>query len=63
MSQDEIGSIIGKSKSFIGNIESPKNRAKYNLNHINSIADYFNISPKEFLPKQAIIEPIKRKKN
>ena len=62
MSQDEIGSIIGKSKSFIGNIESPKNRAKYNLNHINSLADYFNISPKDFLPKEALVQKVKRQK-
>ncbi len=63
MSQDEIGSIIGKTKAFIGNIESQKNRAKYNLNHINSLADYFNISPKDFLPDKAILKTSKGKKN
>jgi len=63
LSQDEIGSVIGKTKSFIGNIESPKNRAKYNLTHINLLADYFNISPKDFLPKEAIIlKPMKKKR-
>lgn len=55
LSQEDIGNIIGKSKSFIGNIESPKNRSKYNLNHINILADHFNISPKDFLPKKPIL--------
>lgn len=64
LSQDEIGSIISKTKSFIGNIESPKNRAKYNLTHINILADYFNISPKDFLPKDPIIaKPTKKRKS
>jgi transcriptional regulator with XRE-family HTH domain len=51
LSQEDIAQILGKSKSFVGNIESPKNRAKYNLVHINALADYFQISPKDFLPE------------
>lgn len=56
LSQEDIGNIIGKSKSFIGNIESSKNRAKYNLNHINVMADYFGLSPRKFLPEKSILE-------
>lgn len=56
ISQEDIGSIIGKTSSFIGNIESPKNRAKYNLNHINKLADYFDLSPKDFLPTEPFEE-------
>lgn len=62
LSQEEIASIIGKSKAFVGNIESTKNRAKYNLNHINLLADYFNISPKDFLPVNAILKNVNKKK-
>lgn len=62
LSQEEIGNIIGKSKAFIGNIESTKNRAKYNLTHINALADHFNISPKDFLPEKPILKPEKRKR-
>ncbi len=56
LSQEEIGNIICKSKAFIGNIESTKNRAKYNLTHINILADHFNISPKDFLPEKPIFK-------
>lgn len=62
LSQDDIGNIIGKSKSFIGNIESMNNRAKYNLSHINLLADYFNLSPRDFLPEKVILKRDKIKK-
>lgn len=62
LSQDDIGNIIGKSKSFIGNIESINNRAKYNLTHINLLADYFNLSPRDFLPEKVILKKDKNKK-
>lgn len=56
MSQKDIASILSVSPSFIGNIESTQHEAKYNLTHINLLADYFNISPQIFLPKKAIID-------
>jgi transcriptional regulator with XRE-family HTH domain len=62
LSQEDIGNIIGKSKSFIGNIESLNNRAKYNLTHINLLADYFNLSPRNFLPENVILKKDKNKK-
>lgn len=62
LSQDDIGNIIGKSKSFIGNIESMNNRAKYNLTHINLLADYFNLSPRDFLPEEVLLKKDKYKK-
>ncbi|MBZ4188057.1 helix-turn-helix transcriptional regulator [Niabella sp. 3A5MI-3] len=62
LSQEDIGNIIGKSKSFIGNIESLNNRAKYNLTHINLLADHFNLSPKDFLPEKVILKRDKKKK-
>jgi transcriptional regulator with XRE-family HTH domain len=61
LSQEDIGNIIGKSKSFIGNIESLNNRAKYNLTHINLLADYFNLSPRNFLPENVILRKDKKK--
>lgn len=53
LSQDDIANILGLTKAFIGNIESPKNRAKYNLNHINILAEHFKMSPRDFLPENA----------
>lgn len=35
---------------FIGQVESPNFRAKYNLNHINQAAKIFNCSVKDFFP-------------
>lgn len=53
LSQDDIATIIGTKRSFISNVESQKNRAKYNLNHIDKLADHFGLSPRNFLPEKA----------
>ena len=53
LKQDDIATILGVKRSFITNVESRKNRAKYNLNHIDKIADHFGISPKDFLPEKS----------
>jgi transcriptional regulator with XRE-family HTH domain len=49
--QQEIADIISVSRSYIKDIENPKRPAKYNLRHINALADYFNMSPSAFMPK------------
>ena len=49
-SQKELAYNIERSIGFIGDIENPKSRAKYNLNHINELAKAFKCSPKDFLP-------------
>lgn len=50
LTQQNIADIIGVSRSYIRDIENPRTNAKYNLRHINALADYFNISPGAFLP-------------
>ncbi len=50
-SQKDLAFEIDLSISFIGDVESPKTRAKYNLNHINTLARVFECSPKDFLPE------------
>lgn len=55
LTQEDIANILDVKPSFIGNVESPTNRAKYNLKHINLLADHFGISPKNFLPEKAIV--------
>lgn len=52
MSQRELAYSLGLSVGFIGDIENPNFRAKYNLNHINELAKIFDCSPKDFLPEQ-----------
>lgn len=54
MSQAKLARELDVSEGFIGNVENPKYRAKYNLNHINKLALLFKCSPRDFLPKDAI---------
>ncbi|HEY0175625.1 MAG TPA: helix-turn-helix transcriptional regulator [Pedobacter sp.] len=54
LKQRDIAAIIDTSPSFVGNIENNNYPAKYNLKHINILADYFNISPTSFLPDKPI---------
>lgn len=49
VTQREIGEIINASTSFVSNVESLKNPAKYNLKHIRQIASHFKLSPKYFI--------------
>ena len=53
LGQKDIAAIIGVDRSFISHAESPNETAKYNIRHINALADYFNISPRVFLPEKA----------
>lgn len=54
LTQDGLASILGVGKSFISNAESLNHRAKYNLTHINALADYFNMKLADFLPDKPI---------
>ena len=54
ITQQRLSEIIGTTPAFIGNVENKKNLAKYNLSHLNVIADFFNVSPQEFLPQFAL---------
>ena len=50
LSQKELGDILNVSSSFIGNVESLNNPAKYNLKHIAMLSTYFKLTPKFFIP-------------
>jgi transcriptional regulator with XRE-family HTH domain len=54
ITQEGLGDLLGVKRTFIASIESKKERAKYNLQHINTLAFYWDMSPQEFLPKEAI---------
>ncbi len=54
LTQEDIGSILEVSRSYIGDIESRNANGKYNMTHVNALADHFNISPKDFFPQKAI---------
>ncbi|HZW71459.1 MAG TPA: helix-turn-helix transcriptional regulator [Hanamia sp.] len=53
LKQEDIATIIGVGRSFVAKVEDRKHRAKYNLNHIDKLADHFGLSPKDFLPEKA----------
>jgi transcriptional regulator with XRE-family HTH domain len=50
LTQPDIAFYLQVSKGFIGHVESPKFRAKYNTTHLNELAKLFNRSPKDFMP-------------
>lgn len=56
LTQADIGYIIGVKQSFVANAENRKNRAKYNLNHIDKLADHFGMSPRDFLPEKSTVK-------
>ena len=49
-SQEDVAEFLDASRGFIGQVESPNHRSKYNFNHINKLAIAFKCSPKDFLP-------------
>ncbi len=51
ISQTGLVHLMEVSEGFIGNVESPNYRAKYNINHLNELAKIFECSPRDFLPK------------
>lgn len=50
MSQAKLALEMNVSYGFIGQVENPKRRAKYNLNHINKAATIFKCSFADFFP-------------
>lgn len=56
MSQAELSYRLGFSTGFVGQAESSKYSTKYNLNHLNKLAQIFECSISDFLPKPYIID-------
>ncbi len=42
------------AEGAIGKIENPKQRAKYNIRHLNLLAKALKCSPREFLPEKPL---------
>ena len=61
LSQEDVASILDKSRGFIGQVESQKYPAKYNLNHLNKLAIEFNCSVQDFLPEKPIMPKTTKK--
>ena len=54
MTQISLSQKLNMSDSFIGHVESPKRRDKYNLKHINALAKIFKCSHRDFLPEKPL---------
>ena len=54
LEQDDIAIHLNVSTGFIGQIESPNFRAKYNTQHLNELAKLFKCSPKDFMPEKPL---------
>ncbi len=52
ITQEQIADFLKVSEGYIGQIESPKFIAKYNLESLNQLAKLFECSPKDFLPEK-----------
>lgn len=63
LTQDDIAMFLNASRGFIGQIESPDSVRKYNLNHLNKLAQEMGCSPKDFIPEKPVVESKGRKKN
>ena len=61
LSQDDIAIMINTDRSFVGQVESRNNPAKYNLNHLNQLAIELKCSPKDFMPEKPLIQTVKKK--
>ncbi|TDH18146.1 XRE family transcriptional regulator [Segetibacter sp. 3557_3] len=54
LSQHDVAVHLDLSTGFIGHIENPNHRAKYNTLHLNKLAKLFKCSPKDFWPEQPL---------
>ena len=54
LEQDDIAIHLNVSNGFIGQIESPNFRAKYNNKHLNELAKLLRCSPKDFFPEKPL---------
>lgn len=54
ISQLDLANGIGVTSGFIGKVESINSSSRYNICHINKIAKYLQVSPKDFMPDEAL---------
>lgn len=54
LSQVSLSLALGKSTTFISDIEAPSKKAKYNVKHLNDIAKILECSPKDLWPDKPL---------
>lgn len=58
LSQEDIARFIEVERAYVGQIESPHNIAKYNIDHLNRIAFELGCSVHDLIPSKPIDEKI-----
>lgn len=58
LSQENLARFLDVARGYVGQIESPHSKAKYNLNHLNKLAFEIGCSPQEFIPEHGFDEKI-----
>lgn len=54
ITQSELAFRLGVSNGFVGQVESSRSPTKYSLNHIDKLAEIFEVSPQDFIPSKPI---------
>lgn len=56
LTQDDLAALLGVTRGYIGQIESPNSPSVYKVRDLNLLATEFNCSPKNFIPENTIDE-------
>jgi transcriptional regulator with XRE-family HTH domain len=54
LSQVKLSILMGLAEGAVGKIENPKERAKYNIRHLNLLAKALKCSPKDLMPEKPL---------
>jgi transcriptional regulator with XRE-family HTH domain len=52
VSQDKLSTMMGLNEKFVTKVENPNRIEKYNINHLNKIAEILKCSTREFFPEK-----------
>jgi len=61
--QSYIAMILGVSDGYIGQIESPKYGSMYTHDQLNTLAQDFNCSPRDFIPEEPVEQELPKRNN
>ncbi len=50
MTKEKLSLELGLSNAFVGLVESPSRQEKYNIHHLNKLAEILKYSISDFLP-------------
>ena len=62
LSQEDIARFLDVARSYIGHVESPLSKAKYNLNQLNRLSVEMECSPRDFIPEKGFEEKVAGRK-